>query len=188
MNSQNRNSVFKYIKLVCVLWLTLMLVGCIAVNSTLDRGHDEVKAVGAIDRLTKKYAFIDFGQVFPDTYRYDLPENKVYDLIVKQLKLRGETIVKKDRKKGIIYTAAKEAPQLSDTIDTKNKDRIYYQQSIFVTAKGKNTTYVTNYPSVVNGNFKPIVIPLARNMLRGIFFGSLASELYPKLKSQSMKI
>jgi hypothetical protein len=153
----------------------------------LRQGADEVIALEAINELTDPYIYIDYLQVFPDTYRFDEPRGKIFDRIIQLLKSQGEVILKQEGKDGIIFTAAKEAPlsrRENETLEIK--DRIYYQQSIFITSKDSGTTYVTNYPTVLKGHHQEIVIPMGRNLLRGMFFGKLAADLYPEMKRKGL--
>jgi hypothetical protein len=150
------------------------------------QGYDELQAIDAISKLPDEYPYIDFNQLFPDTYRFELSQDATYDIISRQLKERGEVLVKEDNKEGIIFTAAKETPLTAKNKKLKKQQRIYYQQSIFLTKKGQNLTYVTNYPTVLKGDYGEIVIPLASNILKGIFFGSLAAELYPENRDKAM--
>jgi hypothetical protein len=154
----------------------------------IGQGYDEVETLTAISLLAEKYIYVDFNQVFPDTYRFELPKKKIYHLIIRQLAERGEVILEKDVETGLIYTAAKEVPLPYHDEETDSQDKIYYQLSIFLTQKSTNVTYVTLYPTVLKGDYMEVLIPLARNMLRGIFFGSLAAEIYPDLKEKGLFI
>ncbi len=149
-------------------------------------GYDEVLAASAVNNLASDYIYIDFNQIFPDTYRFDVPQKKLFKIIVRQLKAQGEVIMEQDQNKGIIYTAAKEAVVPERTGELKDKDKIFYQYSIYLTPKGRNKTYVTSYPTVLKGSYQEITLPFPRNMLRGIFFGTLAAEIYPKAKKNGL--
>lgn len=171
------------------LFILVSVSGCMMLAGRgLRQGYDELQTIDAVGRLAEKYPYVNFKQIFPDTYRFELSKVQVYDKIIRQLTVSGETIIKQDRKKGIIYTAAREAPLPSNTEDTDDQARIFYQQSIYLTPKNNKVTYITNYPTVLKGDYQEIVIPLARNMLRGIFFGSLAAEVYPDRKRKGLSV
>ena len=168
---------------VAGIWLIASLAGCMMLaGRTFRQGYDEAQALEAINILADKYPYVDYTQIIPDTYRYELSKQRAFDKIVRQLKTSGETILEQNIKTGIIYTAAKVArlPYQDGEID--DQDKIYYQFSIFITQKSKNITYVTVYPTVLKGDYQEVVLPFTRNMLRGMFFGSLAAELYPERK------
>ncbi len=175
---------------VAVLGYTLLLgsmTGCGVVLGKLMRyGYDEVLAASAISNLASDYIYIDFHQIFPDTYRFDVPKKELFKIIVRQLKAQGEVIMEQDLNKGIIYTAAKEAivPERTGTLE--DKDKIFYQHSIYLTPKGRSKTYVTSYPTILKGSYQEVTIPFSRNMLRGIFFGALAAEIYPEAKKNGL--
>ncbi len=182
-----------FLKYCTIATLTLLILinvsGCMVLAGRgLRQGYDELQAIDAIGRMAEKYPYVDFKQIFHDTYRFELSKDQAYNKIIKQLTARGEIITKQDKKKGIIFTAAKEAPLPNNTVDTDDQARIFYQQSIYLTPKNNRITYVTNYPTVLRGDYQEILIPLARNMLRGIFFGSLAAEIYPDRKKNGLSV
>jgi hypothetical protein len=185
-----RNSFLKYgIDAALILFILISVSGCMMLASRgLRQGYDELQALDAINRLAEKSPYVDYKQIFPDTYRFELSKKQVYDKIIKQLTAHGEAVIKQDKKKGVIYTAAKEAPRHGNTDETDDQDKIFYQQSIYLTPKNNRVTYVTNYPTVLKGDFQEMIIPLARNMLRGIFFGSLAAEIHPERKRKALSV
>ncbi len=173
--------------LCSLFFLVVTIPGCGMVVGKGGRyGYDELLAASAVNALADQYIYIDFQQIFPDTYRFDGAKNKVFNTIVRQLKSRGEVITEQNKKKGFIFTAAKEAlvPDRKGELD--DQDRVYYQLSIYLTPKDSKSTYVTCYPTVLKGDYQEIVLPFARNMLRGIFFGTLAAEFYPKAKKAGL--
>ena len=185
-----QNRFFKNgVNTILVLIFLLSLDGCMTmVSRGLKQGYDDLQAIEAVNKIADKHPYIDFVQIFPDTYRFELSKEQIFDKIIRQLTENGEILIKKDRKKGIIFTAAKEAPLPGDIEGTDDQAKIFYQQSIYLTPKNSNVTYVTNFPTVLKGDFREIVIPIARNMLRGIFFGSLAAEVYPGLEKRGLSV
>ena len=146
-----------------------------------------MSAVTAVGTITEKYSYIDFNRIFPKTYRFDYSEKKVWKTTLAVLRKDGMTILEKDREEGFIYTQAKQISITSSDGQTEFK-KFYYQYSIFLTSIDKNITYVTCYPTMLEGLNREITLPMARNWLRGIFFGSLAADFYPDKKKESLLV
>ncbi len=166
------------------------LVGCMMVaGRTARQGLDELQALDAIGQLANKYPYVDYKQIFSDTYRYELSYGQTYDKILRLLSANGEVVIEKDRAKGFIFTAAKEVSiEQTESTETEKPTKNYYQHSIYITKKSGRITYVTDYPTVLVGDYQEVMIPVARNMLRGAFFGALAAELYPAKRREGIRI
>lgn len=167
----------------------LYSTGCMMMTGRVMRyGYDELQVTGAFTTFTEAYPYIDFTQVFPDTYRFDLSKEAMHDLILNQIRARGEEVLENDRHNGIVFTAAKEIPLYQNGQLVTLDEPIQYQLSIYLTPKTATVTYVTTYPTVLKGDYYEVYLPLATNMLKGIFFGSLAGEMYPDQRRASARI
>lgn len=166
------------------------LVGCMMVaGRTARQGLDELQALDAIGQLANKYPYVDYKQIFPDTYRYELSYGQTYERILRLLSAHGANVIEKSRDKGYIFTAAREVTvDRAESTETDEPTKIYYQHSIYITKKSGRVTYVTDYPTVLVGDYQEVMIPVARNMLRGAFFGALAAELYPAKKREGIRV
>ncbi len=174
---------------VLVVAALFTLSGCmLLVGRSVRVGIDEVQAMTAVSRIAERFPFVDFTQFFPDTYRFELSYDRAFDRAVRQLEREGEYIMKKDRKEGVIYTAAREAVISEKSRTDEIEEKIFYQYSIFFTRKSAGVTYITVYPTILKGRFQEVLSPLVRNTMRGVFFGSFVDGLYPEKKRIAMEI
>jgi len=171
------------------------LSGCAVIaGDAVLKGRDEAAAMVAAEKLKKEYCWVNFQQVFPETYLFKKSKKQVWKEIVQVLKMHGEKIYKLDEKKGKILTETTELPLGDDSYFSKlGVKKISYEMDITVEAQGTTKSYVTNYITVQKvdkydlpvGN---IFLPTSGNIIRGVFFASLAANFYPERKRKAIRI
>ncbi len=184
-------TVMKNCLLLCKILIVVaisFLSGCAQVaNLAIEGSLSEMSAFSAIGNITYQYPYVDFNRYFPETYSFNLSKDETWKKIKKSLKKNGEVTMEENLDKGYIFTEAKKT--FLDTSQQEYEFKVfYYQYSIFLTAQGKDKTYVTCYPTVFEGMHKELFFSGTRNWLRGIFFGGVAAEVYPERKRASLVI
>jgi nucleoid-associated protein YgaU len=186
---------FCWQQIVLIPLAVFFLSGCAVVaGDMMVKGRDEIAASAAAEKLKKEYYWVNFNQTIPETYLFEKPRQQVWKEIIQVLEDRQEKIYTKDQTKGLILTEAKELPlAYEDKTSLMGVKKAKYGMEIRVEEDGKNQTYVTNYVTIhkYDKNNLPIgkiALPASANIIRGVFFGSLAANLYPEKKREALLI
>jgi nucleoid-associated protein YgaU len=177
--------------------LPFLLSGCAfvameAASQGVLKARDEAAAVAALSQLKDEHPYIDFNQQFPETYAFHKSKSGIWKCILRNLEQREEVVQSKDYSSGTIVTKAKKIPLNEEGDDSAlGSKRLFYEQEIKVAAAGGGTTNVTNkvwcFKSDKYGiNRSEISLSDPENIIRGVFFGSLAKIYYPRLAQKAM--
>lgn len=172
-------------------FISVTFFGCTMIPGQLaPEASDENRSMSALQELKNKYPYIEFNRKFPETYLFKKHHTNVWNTILKLLEEREETILSKNDKSGEIVTRPKE---ISTNESGKGKfwgsSRLSYEQRILVKPEGSQQTYVTNHVAFFKSgkdgiNRRPISLSNPENIIRGVFFGTMASAFYREKLTQ----
>lgn len=159
--------------------------------ATVPEKYKRVRARVIPQEIEKKYPYIEFQQDFPETYLFQEDYNEVWDRILTLSDERREVVLFKDKKKGeILIQSSRQSSENHNINKNYLGERIFFEQRISVKPEGSKKTYITNYVSLFESDQdqksrKLVSNSNSENLVKGIFYGTLANAFYGKNATQS---
>ena len=178
---------------VALYCISAALFGCVVPKFPRIKPHNEAARTPVPEILESKYPYIEFNQQFPETYLFKERRDELWSTILKLLQERKETIVSMNKRKGEIITQTRALRAGMDRMGKyRGGKRLLCEQKILVKSERPRETYVTNRAFFFKvdkdgANKTEIAYPNPQNIMRGIFFGTLASAFYGEKGTRSKR-